>query len=309
MTENIVDQLLSALVEKDDQRGRSTQTRIGPSEMGGCARAIWYRLNSYNGGNKTLRLSAIMGTAIHDAIEKAFAGRDGYLTEVELDYGGVMGHVDLIDLKNGVIWDWKTTSKASIGYFPSQQQIAQVQIYGYLARELGYDIKQVGLVAIPRDGNEEDIVTWVGDLSVELAVSTLDRAFKIGEMADAPAPEKEKQFCEKYCKFYDLCGGKTGSPEEDNLITDIEVDSALRRYIELQDISKTVTGEMDGIKKILDGSSGVTTDGLSLKWTQVGGRSAIDEGEVEKLLGFVPKKTGSPYWRMNVGKPKGFGGS
>ncbi len=38
--------LLSVLHAKDASRDRSTQTQVGPSEIGGCRRKVWYRLNS-----------------------------------------------------------------------------------------------------------------------------------------------------------------------------------------------------------------------------------------------------------------------
>lgn len=37
--------LLTVLHAKDASRDRSTQTQVGPSEIGGCRRKVWYRLN------------------------------------------------------------------------------------------------------------------------------------------------------------------------------------------------------------------------------------------------------------------------
>ena len=297
---SIVARLVNALRQKDAERSRSTQVRIGPSEMGGCRRRIWYRLNGVVGGNETIALPAIMGTAIHTAIESAFAGTEGIELEVELTVGNVVGHVDLIDVREGVIWDWKTTTMKSLGYFPSVQQIGQVQVYGYLAAQNGYDIKRVGLVAIPRDGDENDIQVYEADYDESIALETINRAQLVAEDFEPPAPEKEPQFCEKYCQFFDTCGGKQSTQAEADLITDIDVDVALHRYIDLNAQSKAITAELDGIKRVLDGSSGITTDGIKLKWTEVAGRTSVDEQAIIAQLGFVPKKNGSPYFRMNV---------
>lgn len=302
---DIVSRLVGALKARDAQRSRSTQVSIGPSEMGGCRRRIWYRLNGAEGNNETISMPAIMGTAIHHAIEDAFAGTEGIELEVELASGNVVGHIDLIDVHNKAIWDWKTTTKASLGYFPSQQQIAQVQVYGYLAKQNGYDVETVGLVAIPRDGDENDILVYQADYDESIAIATIDRAHEVAGYTEPPAPEKEAQFCKKYCAFFDICGGKQASnSENEQLIADIDVDVALHRYIELNAVSKQITAELDGIKRVLDGSSGITTDGIRLKWTEVSGRTSVDEAEVVRLIGFVPKKVGTPYYRMNVTETK-----
>ncbi len=84
--------LLSVLHAKDASRDRSTQTQVGPSEIGGCRRKVWYRLNSqpHTNDNQS-KLAAIMGTAIHAAIEDAIQhldpeGKD-YLVESEVAHG------------------------------------------------------------------------------------------------------------------------------------------------------------------------------------------------------------------------------
>ncbi len=37
--------LIDVLRAKDAGRARSKQTQVGPSELGGCRRKVWYRLN------------------------------------------------------------------------------------------------------------------------------------------------------------------------------------------------------------------------------------------------------------------------
>ena len=61
--------LLQVLRDKDAGRARSNQTQVGPSELGGCRRKVWYRLNWRDATNDNeLKLAAIMGTAIHAEI-------------------------------------------------------------------------------------------------------------------------------------------------------------------------------------------------------------------------------------------------
>ena len=58
--------LLHVLHSQDASRDRSTQTEVGPSEIGGCRRKVWYRLNAQPHTNENQsKLAAIMGTAIH----------------------------------------------------------------------------------------------------------------------------------------------------------------------------------------------------------------------------------------------------
>ena len=69
--------LLHVLHTKDASRSRSTQTQVGPSEIGGCRRKVWYRLNAQPETNENQsKLAAIMGTAIHAAIEDAIGHID-----------------------------------------------------------------------------------------------------------------------------------------------------------------------------------------------------------------------------------------
>ena len=86
--------LLHVLHSKDAGRDRSKQTQVGPSEIGGCRRKVWYRLNAQPETNENQsKLAAIMGTAIHAAIEDAITtldpeGKD-YLVETAVEYGDI----------------------------------------------------------------------------------------------------------------------------------------------------------------------------------------------------------------------------
>jgi len=42
---DIKDLLVKALHAKEASRPRSTQIQVGPSELGGCRRKVWYKLN------------------------------------------------------------------------------------------------------------------------------------------------------------------------------------------------------------------------------------------------------------------------
>ena len=121
------DLLIEILRAKDASRPRSTQAQVGPSELGGCRRKVWYRLNDQIETNENeLKLAAIMGTAIHAEIEKALAIADPsgekYVVETEVEYGGMKAHIDLWIPSTGDVVDWKTVKVKNLNYFPSKQQ-------------------------------------------------------------------------------------------------------------------------------------------------------------------------------------------
>ena len=296
-------ELIQKLNTADSQRGRSVQVNVGPSEIGGCGRRLWHRINKTEPTNfDTLRLAAIMGTAIHHMIEAVFMDDARYETEVEVFAGGVMGHVDLIETRDDgthAIWDWKTTTKGSLPWFGSAQQIAQVQLYGWMANQNGYNVTQVGLVAIARDGNENDIKEIVVPYNEAVALDALARLDQVKAQFDPPAPEKDVAFCKNYCQYFGACPG-IESPNVSNLIENEEMIVLVKEFKNLQQAKKDVDAQLDAAKEALQGTNGVTPDGTVVKWSQVAGRQTIDESAVQDALGFVPKKQGVGYERLTV---------
>lgn len=207
----IANELIKALNSSSKGSARSQQKQVGPSEIGGCRRSTWLRINNFKRTNPdTLRLAAIMGTAIHTYIEQAFARQDPfqerYILEAEVEYEGLMGHVDMFDKVNQEVIDWKTVKKSNISKFPSKQQVMQVQLYGYLFSKTGTEIKTVTLVAIPRDGDERDIVFHSEPYDESIALEGLKWLKEVREMTEAPPAEKDAFFCRNYCGFFDVSG-------------------------------------------------------------------------------------------------------
>ena len=213
---DIGNKLLEVLTAKDNTRSRSTQKRIGPSEVGGCRRRTYYRMHDQETTNVPLRLSAIMGTAIHTTIEQAFYRADPfgseYVLEMEVEYEGLMGHIDLyMPLKKELV-DWKTTKLKNLKKFPSPEQLMQVNLYGYLLKKNGYELETVTLVGIARDGDERDIRVYSEPYNEKIAEDGLFWVKELSTYTDLPAPEKYAAFCNLYCGFYDASGkvGCTG---------------------------------------------------------------------------------------------------
>ena len=202
--------LLEVLTAKDKTRARSTQKRVGPSEVGGCRRRTYLRLHDQPKTNDTLRLPAIMGTAIHKTIEEAFYREDPfaekYILEMEVEYDGLMGHIDLYMPAKKELVDWKTTKLKNAKKFPTQEQKMQVQLYGYLLRKNGHELETVTLVAIARDGDERNIQVYSTPYDEAIALEGLDWLKELDTYTEPPAPEKYAAFCALYCDFYDATG-------------------------------------------------------------------------------------------------------
>ena len=296
--------LIKALVDYDNSRARSKQTAIGVSSLGDCRRKVWHMIEGAPTVNQdVLRLPAIMGTAIHAAIENAIGDADGrYLIEhrVELD-GLPPATIDFFDTAECEVIDWKTITKKNIDYFVTQQKRWQVQVYGYLMTQVGYEVKTVTLIGIPRDGTENDIVTHSEPYDREVALEALRWLEDLRQVTEAPAPERDPAtFCKNYCQFYGAtCAGKTkdvsGEP-----ITDETASRAAKTYLEILVKEKALANEKDAAKAALEGYNGVTFEGVTVNWSEVAGRSTPDTDEIKKVLGSVPMKQGNPSTRLSV---------
>jgi CRISPR/Cas system-associated exonuclease Cas4 (RecB family) len=300
--------LLTALKAGDAKRSRSTQVQIGLSELGGCRRKVWYRLNDQPETNDgELKLAAIMGTAIHTEIEKALSDNPDVLLETEVEYNGMKAHIDCFVPGTGDVIDWKTSKVKNLGYFPTTQQRWQVQVYGYLLAKNGHKVERVSLVAIARDGDERDVKVHTEPYNEAMALEALGWLSAVKEAAEAPAPEKDASYCQFYCKFYDASGQmgcvglkKERTPVSDVIIADAEVDKNALLYLQLAAQIKELETQQDSLKASFEGLLGTTSSGIELSWTTVKGRESVDSSEVEKLLGFVPKKVGAESQRLSV---------
>jgi CRISPR/Cas system-associated exonuclease Cas4 (RecB family) len=205
--------LARALNNWDSRRARSKQVEIGPSQIGGCRRQVYYQLIDAPKLHSPDKLASIMGTAIHEMIAQAIKSEDpfgdNFLIEQELDDDGLPAHTDLYIRNKGLVVDWKTTTKAGQRYFPSEQQIMQVNLYAYILEKNGETPKEVSLVSIARDGKFEHIKTHSEPYNRELAESGLKWLEEVKESAEKkeiPDPEKPKHFCFASCQWYDATG-------------------------------------------------------------------------------------------------------
>jgi len=306
--EDIKKALIDALYEKENNRGRSKQKQVGPSELGGCRRKVWYKLNDQpatNGGE--LKLAAIMGTAIHSAIESALANNNNFILEATVEFNGMKAHIDLFIPETGDVVDWKTVKYKNLSYFPSQQQRWQVQVYGYLLDKSGKGKPQrVSLVAIPRDGDERDIKVHTEPYDESIALEALNwlEAIKVAE--EAPAPERDESYCKFYCKYYDASGEigcvglkKDRTKSEQPTIDDPELELRALEYLQLDQRIKELEGKKESLRETFSGITGQTVSGIEIKWS-VTQSNTVDKEAVEKALGYVPTKQSKESTRLSI---------
>jgi len=305
--------LIEVLRAKDAGRARSKQTQVGPSELGGCRRKVWYRINGREATNDNeLKLAAIMGTAIHAEIEKSISVLDPkgekYLVETEVEYNGMKAHIDLYIPETGDVIDWKTVKVKNLSYFPTQQQRWQVQVYGYLLDKSGKGKpRTVNLVAIARDGDERDVKVHSEPYDPKMAEEALNWLAAIKESAVAPEPERDQSYCRFYCKYFDESGkvGCTGIKKElikegEVFIDNQEVDTSALKYLQLDAKIKELLDQKESLRTSLEGFTGQTNSGIQIIWSTIAGRESVDIDEVKKLLGNVPIKKGQESIRLSV---------
>lgn len=215
MISDAQDIMLQALNMKDALRPRSLQAEIGVSALGSCARRVWFDLNDYPKQQETDHLEAIMGTAIHHAIEQALTDFSfgAFLIEVEVEYDGLKGHIDWWRPDRFEIVDWKTMKLKNAGYFPKMGQRWQVHTYGYLQSMMGERVEQVTLVALMRDGNSSKVLTHSEPYDLATAMIALEWLDRVRQAGQPPAPEMDAiNFCKPYCPFFgELCQGMVKS--------------------------------------------------------------------------------------------------
>jgi len=220
MTIDLQGMLIKSLEAFDSQRDRSQQVEVGPSAIGGCRRQVYHILKqSPKVNSDTESLASILGTFIHAGIAEAIKREDpfgdNFIIEQEVTFGNLKGHVDLFIKDLGMVVDWKTTKKTSLRYFPKLQQRMQVQVYGYLLAQNGHEVKNVALVAIPRDGIMTEIRAHVEAYDEALALEGLawlnDLRALVALNGPAPEPTERLNFCAAYCDYYDLTG-EVGCP-------------------------------------------------------------------------------------------------
>lgn len=172
---------------------RSQQVALGCSEVGNeCDLRLAYKMAGmpavHHGGDPW---PAIVGTATHSWWEKALEEFQGahsmsrWMSELEVHPSPVVqGHTDLYDREKFIVLDFKFPSSDNIKKMrtdgPSNQYVAQVQLYGLGHILAGRRVDRVGIVALGRQGWLKDMWVWTTPFDRGVADAALQRVYDLG---------------------------------------------------------------------------------------------------------------------------------
>ncbi|OZM74019.1 hypothetical protein CFN78_06950 [Amycolatopsis antarctica] len=202
------------LLEWDRERPRSRQRELGWSEVGGCRRRAGYRLAGTEPTNPGGSVQAVLGTAIHEAVQQRLnetAGPDD-LVEVAVEFAGIPGHIDRYEADTETLVDVKTTSSRWLETIkvegPTRSHLWQIN--GYAAALLmqkgkAVRVRRIVIDYIARDTGE--LWRWTGTpdpAAVREAMTWLKavRATPVEMLNRDYSPDGP--FC-GHCPFFDTC--------------------------------------------------------------------------------------------------------
>lgn len=106
---------------------------------------------------------ALFGTACHHIIELASENCPDYISEIPLEMEvlgkKLSGTADLYDKKKKILYDFKVTSVWSATKKEDYSGWeAQMNIYAYMLRQMGYEVNQIVIVAILKDWHQAEVM-------------------------------------------------------------------------------------------------------------------------------------------------------
>lgn len=282
-----------AVKEYDDNKPRSRQLHIGPSEVGHCREYLRAKIaGDDEQPSGATKWSAFIGTAVGDALEHVMSSTRGAVTQLPVSYTlprhgfTVSGSLDVLWPKRGAdsdalrdtfneVWDWK--SKDGIDGVmrdgPQRKEWIQVSIYLLAALDLGYvDEDAIGtLVYYDRSGKDKQV--WTASVTVREARGWIEAAEErlddvIRALADPAYGDGERhlrdeaeQTCWYFgCPFYAQCWAGYEPAEK---ITDERLIAAMRQYDEGRELGKAAKKLQDEAKGILGVGEEVPVSGRS----------------------------------------------
>jgi hypothetical protein len=291
------------LLEGDKRRPRSKQQELGMSEVGGCRRRAGYRLAGVAPTNPGGSVQAVMGTAVHDAVERVFREMQkagllpaGDLVEHEVRFAGVLGHLDRYDSIRQRVKDTKTTSQRWLDhiilYGADLNHTWQGHLYGAALNQAGHPVREIVIDYLARDTGKDHQVVIPFDLKhVRDALAWLKTVRETPLEYLARDYEPESSFC-GHCPFFTRCwdGGTPNRDPRSVLLVD-QADAA-KWAEQLWDARQTIKaakkleaeakGALDGLRPNTFDTAEVDVGWeRNLKWTVTVSRP-LDGDQVRK---------------------------
>lgn len=172
----------------EDDRPRSKQKALGPSEVGmECQRALAYRLlNTPEKPDDRLPWAPLVGTAVHATIAEALEaenkrlGRERWIVENRVAAADdLAGSCDAYDVDNKIIVDWKAVGEKSLRELPVHMKAeyeTQAHIYGLGYENAGREVRWVRICLLARASHDfRQSREWTRPYDREHAQKTLAR--------------------------------------------------------------------------------------------------------------------------------------
>lgn len=250
------------LLRWDTTRARSQQRAIGWSEVGGCRRRAGYRLAGVVPTTPSSSVVAVMGTAVHDAVE-VISRELGLLTENEISFAGIVGHYDRLEADGTEVVDVKTVGTDR--YLerielagPPQAHVWQVTGYGAGLVRAGHPVRTVRIDYLARDTGRE--YTWRARFDPAVLREALAWLTQVRSVALDMLPRDylpDSAFC-GHCPFREPCWGQA-VPERSRLsalyVDDPDAEKWAQRLYdlraqikELREQEKRAAGALDAIR-------------------------------------------------------------
>jgi len=197
------DTITNVIRAKSANSPRSKVVNIGPSEIGDpCLRKLAYKMVQVAKVNDhSDPWPSISGTAIHAWLAEAFEAENenddhsAWLVEHRVTARpGLTGTVDLFDTNRGTVIDHKcvgaTSMKTRKAEGPTEQQVIQLNVYGYGLEQQGYEVKKIALAFYPLGGMLTGMHTWVGEYDKDVAIEAMLRLDSTVELLAMLDPEE-----------------------------------------------------------------------------------------------------------------------
>lgn len=289
------------LLEWDRRRPRSQQTELGMSEIGECRRRAGYRLAGTPPTNPSGSVQAVLGTAIHDAIERVFHDlqADGAippedLVEHEVRYAGILGHLDRFHTATGTLEDTKSTSQRWLDHImlngPSRAHVWQLHLYGAALLVQGHEVRRLVIAYIARDtGTEHRVEIDFDPTVVKAALAWLEQVRTTPLDYLDRDHDPESTFCQ-HCPFLGDCWGDPVdgrdrravllNPDRDAVFWAQELWEARQAKKSAAEREDRAKGALDAVRPVGDATVDVGYERL-LRWsTSV--QKRLDMGQVRK---------------------------
>lgn len=312
------------LLRWDQRRPRSQQTEIGMSEIGGCRRRAGYRLAGTTPTNTSGSVQAVMGSAVHHAVETVHREMQAEgqipaedLVEYPVRFAGVLGHIDRYIAADAALLDVKTTSDRWLQHIkihgPDRAHLWQTHLYGAALVAEGRAVRRIVIDYLARDTGDNHRVEQPFQPSiVSEALDWLDTVRTTPLEFLNRDYDPQSSFCQ-HCPFRDDCWAGGVAARDERSVLYVEQPDAAKWAEQLwqareaaaaaKKLEDEAKGALDALRPIDERGSQVVDVGwrLPLKWTVTEPQRLDTEAvkrEYAKTGAKPPMKFGKPSIRL-----------